>query len=151
MIICRKGAENAKIIAVDYPMLFFAPFAPLRQIIILKSTSLTQIFENGLFHRRQFRLDLEQRAGALLDGDIGILEAVAGEGANDAAAVRDPALADVVQGAGESGRRGRFAEDTLLPGEQLLGGENLLVALPVEPAARFFLHLPGLVPGLRGI
>ncbi len=106
------------------------------------------VAENGVLHRRELGVDENGRGGALLYGDVGILEAVAREGADDAAALGDLARLHVAHGAGQGGGGGGLAEDPFPLGQQLLRGEDLLVGAFVEPAARLLLRVPRLVPGL---
>lgn len=57
------------------------------------------VIENGLFDGPQFGLDLVKGPTALLDGGIGVLEAVTSQGTNHSAALRDLARTDIVHSA----------------------------------------------------
>ena len=63
------------------------------------------------YDRFEIGIHREHAAFTLLDGRIRILESVSGQGADNAAALRNPAGADIAQGPGDRSGGGRFAED----------------------------------------
>ena len=60
-----------------------------------------QVVEYGFFDRPEFGLDLEHGAAALLDGGVGVLQAMTGQRADHAAALGDFAVLNIVHGAGQ--------------------------------------------------
>src|SRR3989344_9266938 len=112
-------------------------------------SSTSQVVQNDLFDRAQFGLDLEHRFAALFDGRVGILETVAGQGTDHAAAFGYFAACDVVHSASERNGRSRLAKTAFLLGQEFLRRQDFFVTEFFKPALRFLLYLPSLVPGLR--
>ena len=93
--------------------------------------------------------DLHDSAEPVAHRDVGVLQAVPGQGADHRVGRGNLAALDVTQRAGDRGGRRRLAEHALVSRQQLLRGEDFRVAAFVEPAVRLLLRGPGQVPALR--
>ena len=87
------------------------------------------------------------RGGGTGEGPVGVLEAVAGDGADHPGAGRDLAGGAGLEQAGHAGGRGELAEDGFLGGPQPVGGQDLPVGNRVDQAAGLVAGGFGQAPG----
>src|SRR5690606_2204846 len=100
------------------------------------------------FDGSKLGLDADRGRG-VADGQVGILQTVAGQGAHDALSLRESSFRMPCEQPGDTGSRGGLTEDTLLLGEPGPGLQNRRIAHRADVTLRSIPGLDGPIPAGR--